>query len=60
MALYRCLDSDGERLEKLASENNIKLERMDDDNYTDRCPSCGDSEFWSGGVCHHCGFSNLD
>ena len=42
--------------EKWAKENNIKFEKLDEGNYLDACPECGDYEFWHGGHCGHCGF----
>ncbi len=42
--------------EKWAEENNIQFEKLDEGNYVDACPECGDYEFWHGGHCGHCGF----
>lgn len=42
--------------EKWAEENNIQFEQLDDGNYLDACPECGDYEFWHSGHCGHCGY----
>lgn len=43
--------------EKWAKENSISYKKLDEGNYIDECPECGDSEFWHYGHCGHCGFS---
>ena len=43
--------------EEWAKENNIDFEEVDDGKIVECCPNCGDSEFWSGGHCDHCGYS---
>lgn len=42
--------------EKWAEGNNIQFEKLDEGNYVDTCPECGDYEFWHSGHCGHCGF----
>ena len=42
--------------EKFAEENNISFEKLDEGNYLDTCPKCGDYEFWYNGHCGHCGY----
>lgn len=43
--------------EKWAKENAISFEELNDGNYVDACPGCGDSEFWYNGHCGHCGYN---
>lgn len=43
--------------EKWAKENHISYEEVNEGNYADACPGCGDSEFWYDGHCGHCGYS---
>ena len=42
--------------EKWAKENNVTFEELDEGNYLEECPECGDFEFWHGEHCGHCGF----
>lgn len=42
--------------EKWAKENNIQIEKLDEGNYVEECPECGDYEFWHNGHCGHCGY----
>lgn len=42
--------------EKWAEGNNIQFEKLDEGNYVDTCPECGDYEFWHSRHCGHCGF----
>ena len=44
------------KFEKWAKDNHIVFEELDEGNYCDACPECGDSEFWHDGHCSHCGF----
>lgn len=43
--------------EKWAKENDILYKELDEGNYVDECPECGDIEFWHSVHCSHCGFS---
>lgn len=58
MRLYK-IDNDESAVlfEKWANENSIEFEELDEGNYIDECPECGDYEFWHGGHCGHCGYS---
>lgn len=42
--------------EKWAKKNGVLFEELDEGNYADVCPECGDSEFWHYGHCSHCGY----
>ena len=54
--LYKINDwNQAAAFEKWAEENGIEFEQLDDENYLDSCPNCGDSDFWHGGHCGHCG-----
>ena len=54
--LYRVDDAQADRLELIMSERKINFETLDELNYADACPGCGDGEFWHSGHCSHCGF----
>lgn len=45
------------QFENWAKENAVLFVELDDGNYVDACPECGDFEFWHSGNCGHCGFS---
>lgn len=36
----------------------FKVQELDEGNYFDTCPECGDFEFWSHGICSHCAYSH--
>ena len=44
------------RFEQWAREKGISFEELDEGNYLDCCPNCGDYEFWHSGHCGHCGY----
>lgn len=55
---------DSRKIKNLLSSNGYECEdtmsdsKFDDMIYNDtHCPNCGESEFWSGSYCSHCGFS---
>ena len=50
-------DAAAAAFEKWAEENHIAFKELDERNYVDTCPECGDQEFWHGGRCGHCGFT---
>jgi len=55
--MYRIPDYENSCLfESWALSYGIDFELLDDGNYLDACPECGDSEFWHGGHCSHCGY----
>lgn len=57
MAVYKINDWEhATAFEKWAKENNISFEELDEGNYVDACPDCGDGEFWHNGHCGHCGY----
>lgn len=41
--------------EQWAKDNDVYYEELDEGNYVDKCPECGDDEFWHNGCCGHCG-----
>ena len=56
--------SESQELKNLLSDNGYEYEdTMSDSEFDDimydhtHCPNCGESEFWGGGYCSHCGFS---
>lgn len=55
--LYKIQDwNQAVAFESWAKENNVSFEKLDEGNYVEACPDCGDSEFWHGGRCSHCGY----
>lgn len=43
--------------EKWAEENSIIFKELDEGNYLEECPDCGEYEFWHSGHCGHCGYT---
>ena len=42
--------------QNLAVEHGLFYEELDEGNYLEVCPNCGDGEFWHHGHCSHCGY----
>lgn len=40
----------------LALEYDLFYERLDEGNYAEECPSCGEYKFWHNGHCGNCGY----
>ena len=54
--IVKLYDSDALAFEQIMDENGIWYEELDDENYLEVCPNCGDGEFWHYGHCSHCGY----
>ena len=54
--LYKVSDLQADLFELVMKENGIDFEAVDEENYADVCPECGDGEFWHYGHCSHCGY----
>lgn len=44
------------KFELWAEIQNISFEKLDEGNYLDYCPNCGEYEIWHGGHCSRCGY----
>ena len=42
--------------ENWAEANHIPFEKLDEGNYVDTCPHCGEYEHFHDGHCGNCGF----
>lgn len=56
MAIYRISYMDVGLAEAALKEAGIQFEELDEGNYFDECPECGEYEFWHDGHCSYCGF----
>lgn len=55
--LYAVSYEDAQKLEKFMEENNIEYKEIYSSYVNFCCPKCGDSEFWDGSHCDHCGYN---
>lgn len=49
-------DKDMLKVYKLLAEYNVDYDEVGS-YVVSYCPNCGDSEFWDGGHCNHCGYN---
>lgn len=42
--------------EEWAKGNGIAFDELNEGNYIEECPRCGEYEFWHSGHCSHCGY----
>lgn len=57
MSVFAVKYEDEARVEKFLRENNIEVEYIPSSYVNFCCPECGDSDFWDGSHCNHCGYN---